>query len=209
MAPLAIYAHRFPPERFTVLTGMQIGIGTLGTLIATAPLAWASGDDRLARNFLAVAAFTWSPRALVLIAAARSVTMPARRSRHETGARACPASSPSCARHRGSAVPDALAAYSSFGLIVGLWGGPYLTHVYGYGLEERGDFLLVAGDHPDRRIVAVGPDGPRPAATSCRCCSAPERAPQRSALSPGRAASPSMLVLWFAVFGFVPPIVRC
>jgi MFS family permease len=36
-----------------------------------------------------------------------------------------------------------LTAYSSFALIVGLWGGPYLTHIYGYGLEARGDILLV------------------------------------------------------------------
>ena len=28
--------------------------------------------------------------------------------------------------------------------MVGLWGGPYLTHIYGYGLKERGDMLFVA-----------------------------------------------------------------
>ena len=37
-----------------------------------------------------------------------------------------------------------LAAYSSFVLVVGLWGGPYLTHIYGYGLTERGDMLFAA-----------------------------------------------------------------
>src|SRR5262245_62334005 len=36
-----------------------------------------------------------------------------------------------------------LTAYSTFGLIVGLWGGPYLTHIYGYDLEQRGSFLLI------------------------------------------------------------------
>ena len=35
-----------------------------------------------------------------------------------------------------------LATYSSFVIFVGLWGGPYLTHVYGYGLTERGNLLL-------------------------------------------------------------------
>ena len=37
-----------------------------------------------------------------------------------------------------------LAAYSSFVLVVGLWGGPYLTHIYGFGLKERGDMLFAA-----------------------------------------------------------------
>src|SRR5690606_17187402 len=37
-----------------------------------------------------------------------------------------------------------LCAYSSFVLVVGLWGGPYLTHIYGFGLTERGDMLFVA-----------------------------------------------------------------
>src|SRR5947209_4996934 len=42
MAPLALYARRFAPERFTVLAGIQMAIGTIGTLFVTAPLAWAS-----------------------------------------------------------------------------------------------------------------------------------------------------------------------
>jgi hypothetical protein len=28
--------------------------------------------------------------------------------------------------------------------VVGLWGGPYLSHIYGYGLQARGDLLFVA-----------------------------------------------------------------
>ena len=37
VASLAVYAQRFRPERFATLTGLQVGIGTLGTLMATAP----------------------------------------------------------------------------------------------------------------------------------------------------------------------------
>ena len=37
-----------------------------------------------------------------------------------------------------------LSSYPSYVLIVGLWGGPYLTHVYGYDLNGRGDILFVA-----------------------------------------------------------------
>ena len=33
--------------------------------------------------------------------------------------------------------------HSSFVIVVGLWGGPYLTHIYGYGLEQRGNLLVI------------------------------------------------------------------
>ena len=37
-----------------------------------------------------------------------------------------------------------LTSYPSYLLIVGLWGGPYLTHIYGYDLTGRGQILFVA-----------------------------------------------------------------
>ena len=37
-----------------------------------------------------------------------------------------------------------LTSYPSFVLVVGLWGGPYLTHIYGYDLKGRGEILFVA-----------------------------------------------------------------
>jgi MFS family permease len=37
-----------------------------------------------------------------------------------------------------------LGSYPSFLLVIGLWGGPYLTHVHGYDLTGRGDILFVA-----------------------------------------------------------------
>jgi MFS family permease len=36
-----------------------------------------------------------------------------------------------------------LTNYSSLTLILGLWGGPYLTHVYGFDLKGRGEILLI------------------------------------------------------------------
>src|SRR5678815_5154906 len=45
MAPLALYARRFPPERFTLLAGIQIGIGTVGTLFVTCLLYTSDAAD--------------------------------------------------------------------------------------------------------------------------------------------------------------------
>ncbi|HET7253318.1 MAG TPA: MFS transporter, partial [Xanthobacteraceae bacterium] len=58
VASLAVYAQRFPPERFATLTGLQVGIGTLGTLMATAPLAMSTAAIGWRVSFLAVGAFT-------------------------------------------------------------------------------------------------------------------------------------------------------
>ena len=42
-----------------------------------------------------------------------------------------------------------LTSYPSYLLIVGLWGGPYLTHIYGYDLKGRGEILFIAALAPD------------------------------------------------------------
>src|SRR5262245_33369891 len=55
VASLAVYAQRVRPERFATLTGLQVGIGTLGTLMATAPLAVATIGWRAS---IAVGGFT-------------------------------------------------------------------------------------------------------------------------------------------------------
>src|ERR1044072_2289414 len=67
MAPLALYAKRFPPERFTLLAGIQIGIGTVGTLFVTAPLAWASAAIGWRATFFVVAGFVVAGALLVAL----------------------------------------------------------------------------------------------------------------------------------------------
>jgi MFS family permease len=67
VASLAVYAQRFPPERFATLTGVQVGIGTLGTLLATAPLAVATAAIGWRASFLAVGAFTFAVGLLIAV----------------------------------------------------------------------------------------------------------------------------------------------
>ena len=166
MAPLALYARRFPPERFTVLAGIQIGIGTVGTLLVTAPLAWATAAIGWRSTFLVVAAAVVA--CAVLVAAVVREDPPARAARAET-LRESLAGTAEVARIP-SFVPLFLmnvVCYSSFVLIIGLWGGPYLTHVYGYGLTARGDLLLlpavtniigvVVWGHAERLVGAYKP----------------------------------------------------
>jgi predicted MFS family arabinose efflux permease len=144
MAPLALYARRFPPERFTVLAGIQLAIGTIGTLFVTAPLAWASAAIGWRTTFLVVAGVMVACTILVALVV-----------REDASERAHPGSGETLreslngvlevTRIRGF-VPLFLMhvmSYSSYVLIVGLWGGPFLAHVYGYELTTRGNLLML------------------------------------------------------------------
>lgn len=142
MAPLALYARRFPPERFATLVGLQLGLGSIGTLLATAPLAYATAEFGWRESFLGVGAFTLLAGALVAVVVRDDHGKEG--VRQETLMEAVKGvfavfRTPSVGRlflvH--------ITGYSTFALVVGLWGGPYLTHVYGYSLQERGQLLLV------------------------------------------------------------------
>jgi len=142
MAPLALYAARFPPRRFATLAGIQIGFGSLGTLLATAPLAWST------------AAIGWRGSFAVLSALAAAMLVAVFIVVRDEPARATEAreSLPAALNGLWSVIRTPVAlpiflmhltSYSSIALLIGLWGGPYLTHVYGYDLVARGELLLV------------------------------------------------------------------
>lgn len=141
MAPLALYARRYAPERFSMLVGLQLGLGSVGTLLATAPLALSASAIGWRATFIAVAGLVVLAAFLVAIVVRED--KPAEPHHEETF------------RESMSGIVEALrtpsilplflmqlATYSSFVLIVGLWGGPYLTHIYGYDLPSRGEVLF-------------------------------------------------------------------
>jgi MFS family permease len=54
MAPVALYARWFPPEKFSTFAGIQLGLGSLGAIFATAPLAYATASYGWRMTFLGV-----------------------------------------------------------------------------------------------------------------------------------------------------------
>jgi MFS family permease len=142
VGPLTLYAQRFSAERFGALAGMHMGIGTLGTLLATAPLAYAAAAVGWRAPFVAIAVVMGLAGLMVALivrepprsAAARRETL----RESIAGIRAAMRIS-----SVGRLFLMQMATYSSFVIFVGLWGGPYLTHVYGYDLTERGSLLLI------------------------------------------------------------------
>ena len=141
MAPLAVYARQFSPQRFATVTGLHIGIGTVGTLLATAPLAFSTVAIGWRGSFLAVAVATLCIGVLIaLFVKDQRIERTRRETLHESLAGIVAViRTPSVVR----LFVMQLVVYSSFAQIAGLWGGPYLTHVYGYDLEARGNLLLI------------------------------------------------------------------
>jgi MFS family permease len=154
MSPLAIYAQRFPAERFGVLTAIQMGFANIGTLAATAPLAASAAAFGWRPSFLAVAAMTVAVAVLVIVAVPRD---PESGGAKETWAEAI--------RGVGAAVRVRsfwpvffahLTAYSSFAAVIGLWAGPWLTDVYGVSLGDRGNLLLLGAGAQIAGLFAWG-----------------------------------------------------
>jgi MFS family permease len=145
MAPLALYARWFAPERFSTLGGIHLGIGSLGALLATAPMAYSTATFGWRATFLGVGAFTVAIGLLtfLIISDEPPGAKPSRRRetlRESIAGIWAVIRTPSIGR----IFMIQLASYPSYILVVGLWGGPYLTHIYGYDLKGRGDILFVA-----------------------------------------------------------------
>ena len=144
VAPLAVYARWFPPDRFSTLLGIQMAVGSLGALLATAPLARAAEAFGWRTPFLVVAAITVAGAVLAAVVI-----------RDNPPGKAPPHNNDSLADSiRGVAhvirIRDVwrlfllhTCAYAMYASIQGLWGGPYLTDVYGFDLAQRGDMLLL------------------------------------------------------------------
>jgi MFS family permease len=145
MAPVALYARWFPPERFSTLAGIQLGVGSLGALFATAPLAYATATIGWRATFLLVGAATVAIGLVIWLIVSDDPpgkkTAPHNETLRESIAGIWEViRTPSIGR----IFLVQLSSYPSFILVIGLWGGPYLTHIYGYDLTGRGDILFVA-----------------------------------------------------------------
>lgn len=144
MGSLAIYAERFPPQRFSTMVGIQLGVGTTGALAATAPLAWTSAHYGWRTSFLCIGALTFVLSLLVMLLVRESAEGQARRAAQRESLGESLRGVLAAAR-----VPSfwgvflmQAASYSAVAAIIGLWGGPWLAQVYGMDLAGRGNVLF-------------------------------------------------------------------
>jgi sugar phosphate permease len=145
MGPLTIYTRWFRPDRFSTLAGVQLGVGTMGTLFATAPLALSTELYGWRTTFL----FVGIGAAVVGLLVAVVV-------RDNPPGRAEEAHRPGTLRESFVGLVDVIrvpgfwqlfaiqfVGYSTFVAVLGLWGGPFVTDVLGFDLTERGNILFV------------------------------------------------------------------
>ena len=202
VASLAVYARRFPPDRFATLAGLQVGMGTLGALLATAPLAFSTATIGWRGSFLGVAGVTFLIGLLIALVVKDDAGCARSREtlRESLSGILAVLRTPSVGR----LFVMNLVAYSTFGLIVGLWGGPYLTHIYGYDLEQRGSFLLIP---VLTQIVGSMLWGPLDRLTGSHkgpvLAGAGATAAALGYLALVGTLTPFALVAWFAAFGFL------
>ncbi|MCC6947834.1 MAG: MFS transporter [Bradyrhizobiaceae bacterium] len=204
MGPLAIYSRWFPPERFSTLVGIQLGVSGLGVIGATAPLAYSTGAIGWRMSFLAVAAIAALIGLFVWLV-----------TRDDPPGRERPKSGESL-RESFSGLAEVVrvpsfvavfamqfAGYSTFLTVFGLWAGPYLAHVYGYDLDRRGNVLFVLAIV---HLIASATWGP--ADRLFRSYKIPATIGAGMTVvsliwiaSVGKP-SEAMLLVWFVVFGF-------
>lgn len=144
MGPLMIYRRWFPADRFAMLSGLQISIGTVGALMATAPLAFATELAGWRASFVGAGLVT-----LVLAIAmgfiARDVPPGHAHPHRSTETLGQSLAGIAEVMRKRSVWPLFVmisCGYASFAAVQTLWASPYLADVHELDLTARGNVLL-------------------------------------------------------------------
>lgn len=149
MGPLTIYAEKFSPQFFGTMVGLHVGAGNLGALAATAPLAAITAWAGWRSGFLIVGGLVFAAFVLILLLVHDDESAKQRRKDRSENFSSLLAGVVAATRVNSfwPVFAMQMAAYPAFATILGLWAGPWLSQVYGHGLEARGNlmfFLAVA-----------------------------------------------------------------
>jgi MFS family permease len=189
MGALKAFAAWFPPQRFATVSGLFVGVGSLGALGATTPLA-ALADGVGWRGVFVGAAAATGVVALALTLVVRAAP--------PAGAAGPP---PGGAGRGGPTTYRTIFASGAFwrlALLVfalngglyahqGLWGGPFLTEGLGLPLTTAAGLLLVLGLAATTGFLTAGP------------------AASRVGLRPVMAAGALLALLALVALASVPP----
>ena len=149
MASYYIFARQFPPARFATLAALMLGVGSLGNLVASWPMALAADAFGWRLSLAGLAALT-AVVALGLMALVRDPE-------------------PVRGEARGSVLdllrmpaiwpilPLMFVAYAPSAALRGLWAGPYLTDVFALSTAEVGQATLAMGVAMIAGTLAYGP----------------------------------------------------
>jgi predicted MFS family arabinose efflux permease len=145
MGPVFVYSRWFPADRLATFTGLQVSIGGVGTLLATAPLAFAAATIGWRGAFYIAAAAT----TIVAVAVAFLVVdTPGRKDTPNPQTESLVESLVGVVeifRNRQTPLLFAMqfTGYACFISVLGLWGAPYLTDVHGLSQSQAGEILFM------------------------------------------------------------------
>jgi len=146
VGPLVLFSRWFPPERFAAVAGVFVAVGTAGSLLATTPLAYLAEAAGWRGAFVVMAAST----ALIILLLAVTVRDSPDDARPPAGGESlADAFKGVLAVARDPRTPGIFGmnftVYAVGITILGLWGGPYLTHVHGLSKVQGGNVLMAMG----------------------------------------------------------------
>jgi len=146
MGAMVVVGRWFPPEKFAAMSGLMMGIGGIGVLMAASPLAYATGAIGWRSAFLAAAGVT-AVLALILYAVVRDA--PDSDGAAPEALRETPGQvlqgilTVMRDRRLWRIIAMQISIYPSVMTVAGLWAGPYLADVHGLDTEARGKALNV------------------------------------------------------------------
>lgn len=162
MGALKAFAAWFEPSRFPTISGLFVGLGSLGALGATTPLLALAGAVGWRQVFVLAALATVAAATLLVVvvrAAPRRETTSETRREPDVGAADRPVGFAAIFTN-GAFVRLALLILALTGGMFahqGLWGGPFLTTGLGLPAETAAAMLLVLGGAVTTGYLLAGP----------------------------------------------------
>ncbi len=135
-------ARHFPPERFASISGLILGLGSVGLLLTGTPLAWVIQHSSWRAGFLALAAgsaLVWL--AILWLVREPEVPIPAAKLSPLAALRSYGALFR--LPHTLGVIALASVTYASFISLRGLWLGPLLIERHGFTLVQSGNVALL------------------------------------------------------------------
>ncbi len=137
MASYYIFARSFPASQFATLAAVMLGVGSVGNLVASYPMAWAAEAIGWRMSLMVLAGVSM----ITALGLGIMVKDPPRVEHDEKGSVLDLLKMPVL----WAIFPIMLVAYAPAGAIRGLWLGPYLGDVFGWGTTAIGSASLVMG----------------------------------------------------------------
>lgn len=135
-------ARAFPPERFAAVSGLILGVGSIGLLLTGTPLAWLIEHSSWRAGFVALALCSALAWLSILMLVREPGGVPARASRPPILQALRGYGELFRLPHTWGILALALFTYASFLSLRGLWLGPMLIERHGFSLVQSGNVAV-------------------------------------------------------------------